>query len=147
MLLTGTFKRSVDEKQRIAIPKRLRPALVPADAKGLYIAPGTDGSLAIYSEASFAALAHQLADNPPTAQDVRAFSRLFFAQAQYAEVDNQGRVRVPPDLAALAELQSEVVMIGVGDRLEVWNSQRWDQYLGERQSQYDKIAEKAFGQG
>lgn len=145
MLLTGTFKRSIDDKQRIAIPKRLRSALVPADCKGLYIAPGTDGSLAIYSEASFAGLASQLADNPPTAQDVRAFSRLFFARAQYAEVDNQGRVRVPPELATFAALQGEVVMIGVGDHLEVWNADQWQAYLGERQSQYDEIAEKAFG--
>ena len=146
MLLTGTFKRSVDEKQRIAIPKRLRAALVPDECKGLYIAPGTDGSLAIYSEAAFSVLADQLSESSPTAQDVRAFSRMFFARAQYADVDSQGRVRVPPELATFAKLENEVVMIGVRDHLEVWNLERWDAYLQTRQSQYDDIAEKAFGQ-
>ena len=90
-------------------------------------------------------LADQLAAAPPNAQDVRAFSRLFFARAQYAEVDGQGRVRVPPELAKIAELEGEVAMIGAGDHLELWNPSRWDAYLGDRQTNYDEIAEKAFG--
>lgn len=80
MLLTGTFSRAVDEKLRIAIPKPLRDAL-GALAKGvLYITPGTDGSLALYTEDALAALAERLANSSPNAQDVRAFSRLFYAR-------------------------------------------------------------------
>lgn len=144
MLLTGTFARSVDEKLRVAIPKPLRDAL-GSQAKGvLYVAPGTDGSLALFTEDALAGLAERLAKSSPNAQDVRAFSRLFYARAQAVELDSQGRVRIPPELAQLGGLSKEAVLIGVQDHLELWDRQRWDQYVQSRQSQFDEIAEAAF---
>ena len=144
MLLTGTFARSVDEKLRVAIPKPLRDAL-GSQAKGvLYVAPGTDGSLALFTEDALAGLAERLARSSPNAQDVRAFSRLFYARAQAVELDGQGRVRIPPELAQLGGLSKEAVLIGVQDHLELWDRQRWDQYVQSRQSQFDEIAEAAF---
>src|ERR1051325_10244548 len=110
MLLTGTFVRAVDEKLRVAIPKHFREAW---GKQVLYLAPGTDGSLAVYTEDSFSRLAERLAGSSPTGQDVRAFSRLFYAQAQSADLDAQGRMRVPPELARLAGLEKEAVLIGV----------------------------------
>jgi MraZ protein len=144
MLLTGTFNRAVDEKLRIAIPKSLRDAL-GAQAQGvLYVTPGTDGSLALYTEESLARLAERLAGFSPNAQDVRAFSRLFYARAQAVELDGQGRVRVPPELAELAGLGKEAVLVGVQDHLELWDRGRWDQYVAQKQGDYDQIAEAAF---
>ena len=144
MLLTGTFSRAVDEKLRIAIPKSLREALGSAAQGVLYVAPGTDGSLALFTEDALAGLADRLAQSSPNAQDVRAFSRLFYARAQAVELDGQGRVRIPPELAQLAGLAKEVVLIGVQDHLELWDSQRWEQYVKARQNQFDQIAEAAF---
>ena len=144
MLLTGTFSRAVDEKLRVPVPKPLREAL-GALAKGvLYVAPGTDGSLAIYTEDALAELARRLAQASPNAQDVRAFNRLFYARAQAVELDSQGRVRIPPELAALAGLGKEAVLVGVLDHLELWERSRWEQYVAQRRDQYDQIAEAAF---
>src|SRR5205085_11760020 len=112
MLLTGTFVRAVDEKLRVAVPKHFRDAW---GKQVLYLAPGTDGSLAIYTEETFSKLASRLAEASPTGQDVRAFSRLFYAQAQSAELDAQGRMRIPPELARLAGLEKEAVLLGVQD--------------------------------
>jgi len=144
MLLTGTFSRAIDEKLRIAIPKLLREALGPLAKKALYVTPGTDGSLAIYTEDALAEMAKRLAQVSPNAQDVRAFSRLFYARAQAVELDSQGRVRIPPDLAALAGLEKEAMLVGVHDHLELWERRRWEQYVAGRQNQYDEIAEAAF---
>lgn len=144
MLLTGTFRRAVDEKLRIAVPKPLRDAL-GALAKGvLYVTPGTDGSLALYTEEALARLAQRLANSSPNAQDVRAFSRLFYARAQAMELDGQGRLRVPPELAELAGLTKEAVLVGVHDHVELWDRERWDQYVAQKQANYDQIAEAAF---
>src|SRR5262245_14871461 len=99
MLLTGTYARSMDDKLRLAIPKPLRDLLQGADAgNGLYVAPGTDGSLALYTEEAFARLAERLAGASPAGQDVRTFSRLFYARAQRVELDRQGRIRIPMEL-------------------------------------------------
>ncbi len=145
MFLTGQFSRSIDEKLRVAIPKRLRAALKCPEGGGLYVAPGTDQSLALYTEEAFARLAEHLDRASPTRKDVRAFTRLFYARAQRVELDGQGRVRIPRELADLARLEKEVVLLGVQDHLELWSAERWESYLAEKQTHYDEIAEAAFG--
>jgi MraZ protein len=145
MLLTGLFARSIDEKLRVALPKPLRGALGCHEGVALYWAPGTDGSLAIYTEEALARLGDRLARASPTQHNVRAYLRLFFARAQRVEVDRQGRIRIPADLADLAGLGKEAVLLGVQDHLELWAPDRWKTYLAEKQSHYDEIAEAALG--
>ena len=144
MLLTGAFFRAVDDKRRVAIPKRLRMAL-GSGQDALYVTLGTDGSLVLYSEESFSAMADKLSNSSPTAPDVRAFSRLFFARAQRVEVDRQGRVRIPAELAELIGLTNDAVLLGVRDHMEVWDRGRWDDYQQAKQREYDLLAERAFG--
>lgn len=142
MLLTGTFERTLDEKLRLALPKRFRELL--AGQGQLILTPGTDGSLALFPQSAFADLTAKLAARSPTSQDVRAFSRLLYAQSQGVEVDSQGRIRLPEELAKLAGLESEVVLLGVGDRVELWNRSRWEVYLADLAPRYDQLAESAL---
>jgi MraZ protein len=144
MLLTGCFSRSIDDKLRVAIPKKVRTAVEGPEKGAVFVAPGTDGSLAIYPEVAFSRLAERLGQASPTQQDVRAFTRLFYAQAQQVDLDVQGRVRIPPELAAWAGLQKDVVLLGVQDHLELWAADRWALYLAEKRANYDRIAEAAF---
>jgi MraZ protein len=144
MLLTGTFVRAIDDKLRLAIPKRLRDALGNGPEQPLYVTPGTDRSLAVYTEETLGRLAERLAAASPAGAEVRAFSRLFYAQAQPAELDSQGRIRIPAELAALAGLGREAILLGVQDHLEIWDRGRWEEYLAERQARYDQLAEAAF---
>ena len=146
MLLTGTFKRAIDEKQRIAIPKRFRDSFAVHENTNsiLYIAPGTDGSLSVYTEESFSRLANQLDNASPTGKDERAFSRLFFSRAESVDLDRQGRIRIPNELAELASLSGEAMLIGVRDRMEIWNIKKWQEYITTNEQQYDDLAEKAF---
>lgn len=144
MSLTGSFSRTLDEKLRVAIPKEFRDILqLPATA-ALFVAPGTDGSLAIYPQEVFGRLGERLAERSPTRKEVRAFSRLFYAQARRVELDSQGRVRIPVELAKRAGIEKEVVLLGVQDHMELWDRHRWDQWLASNAEQYDEIAEAAF---
>ena len=147
MLLTGAFRRALDEKGRVAIPRRMRGVASAEQALTVYVAPGTDGCLAIYSEEAFRQLGEKLGTGSPTGSDVRAFSRLFYARAQSVEVDSQGRMRIPPDLKQMAGLDNEVMVVGVRDHLEIWDVPRWEAYLGAQQGQYDQLAERAFQDG
>jgi MraZ protein len=147
MALTGSFSRTLDDKLRVAIPKEFRDTLqLPATA-ALYVAPGTDGSLALYTEDVFGRLGERLAERSPTRKEVRAFSRLFYAQARRVELDRQGRVRVPAELAERAGIEKEVILLGVQDHMELWDRRRWDQWLASNTEQYDEIAEAAFEGG
>ena len=144
MLLTGTFVRNLDEKQRLALPKPIRESLGDLTPAVLYLAPGTDGSIALYTEGVFAQLAEEIGRHSPAGQDVRAFSRLFYAQAQRVELDRQGRLRIPSELCSFVQANKEVVLLGVRDHLELWERGRWEAYLAAMQPHYDQIAERAW---
>jgi MraZ protein len=146
MLLTGTYQRALDDKQRLALPKRFRE-LLAANDQPLFLTPGTDGSLALFAGSAFARMAEKLAAQSPTAHDVRAFGRLLYGQSQSIELDGQGRFRVPADLARHAELARDCVLIGVGDHVELWDKDRWEAYLAEQQPRYDQLAESALAGG
>lgn len=144
MILTGSYSRSLDEKLRIAIPKEIRDVLTLQPGGAMYVAPGTDGSLVLFTEAEFARFAQRLEASSPTQQNVRAFMRLFYAQAHRVEVDKQGRVRIPPELAERAQLKKDVMLLGVRDHLELWDLQQWKAYWSDKSGDYDNLAESAL---
>jgi MraZ protein len=146
MMLTGNFRRSLDEKLRLSIPKPLRMSLGFPELTNLYIAPGTDKSLVIYTLETLEKLGTALEKLSPAGKQTRAFARLFYSQIQNAEVDRQGRMRVPSELAALAGIKSDVVVVGAGDRIELWDTTHWDSFLQKNQPIYDELAESVLGE-
>lgn len=142
MLFTGSYPRTLDEKQRLALPRKHREEL--SDQKQVVLAPGTEGCVAVYPTEVFAQMADRLAQHAPSGRDVRSFSRLFFAQAETADIDSQGRLRVPAELAKLADLKEDVMVVGVRDHLELWDKGRWEQFLVQEQARYDQLAETAL---
>lgn len=74
--------------------------------------------------------------------DARSFLRLMFAGAVEAELDQLGRILVPDYLKSYAGLKQKVTIVGVYDRLEIWDSERWENYRGEVEKNTDMIAEK-----
>ena len=57
------------------------------------------------------------------------FSRLLYAQSHSVEIDRQGRIRLPAELASMASLEGSVMVVGVGDHVELWNKSRWEAYF------------------
>lgn len=143
MLLTGTHPRSLDDKNRLALPKRIRDAFGEKVTQ-IFLAPGPDQCLWLFDHDSLEKLAHKLDQAPAADGEARVFRRLFFAQMEAADLDKAGRIIVPPRLAQLAGLGREVVLLGVRDHLELWDAAKWQQYLGEHGPQFDKVAENAF---
>ncbi|MGE3315741.1 MAG: division/cell wall cluster transcriptional repressor MraZ [Planctomycetaceae bacterium] len=143
MTLTGTYSRNLDNKYRIAIPKQLRRQFSSEELVGLYVAPGTEQSLAVYSPAAFQRLAERL-ENRSNRSEVRDYLRFFYAQAEHVEFDAQGRIRIPERLVAHAQLRHDVVLLGVQNHAEIWDQEIWNHYLTQRMSQFDDLAGKAF---
>ncbi|HZT81888.1 MAG TPA: division/cell wall cluster transcriptional repressor MraZ [Gemmataceae bacterium] len=142
MLLTGTHPRTLDDKKRLALPKRVREQL--GDPQTLFVTPGPDGCLWVYTQAGLEELANKLDQAPATDAEARVFRRLYFAQTEAVDVDRAGRVLVPERLVQFAGLQHEVVLIGVRDHLELWDAGRWQAYLEQHASRFDAVAEGAF---
>ena len=149
MVLTGTYERTLDDKNRIAVPKTLReefalssPSLASAEGGAqLYLAQGQDKSLVLYSPAAFEALAQKLASHRAEA---RNFQRLLFSQAEKVEWDGQGRIRIPERLAEFAQLKRDVMLLGVRDHAEIWDKGIWNEFEQQHSARFDEMAQAAF---
>ena len=142
MLLTGTHPRTLDDKNRVALPKRVRELL--GEPETLFVTPGPDQTLWLYTEAALEGLAARLDQAPATDAEARLFRRLYFAQTEAVDVDKSGRILVPERLGKFAGLQKEVVLIGVRDHLELWDAGRWQAYVDTNAARFDQAAEQAF---
>src|SRR5438552_18269081 len=142
MLLTGTHPRTLEDKNRLALPKRIREVL--QDPATLYVTPGPDQSLWIYTQPSLEKLAEKLDQAPATDAEARVFRRLYFAQMEAVDVDRSGRILIPERLVQFGALRHEVILIGVRDHLELWDAERWQSYLVENAPRFDAVAEGAF---
>src|SRR5271156_6747074 len=127
MLLTGTHPRTLDDKKRLVLPKRIREQV--GDVTQLFVTPGPDQSLWIYTKDELERLSAKLDQTSATDAEARVFRRLFYAQMEGVELDRTGRVLIPDRLVKFASLQHEVVLIGVRDHLELWDAQRWQAFL------------------
>ena len=142
MPLTGTFVRNLDEKHRLAIPKNLREEM--GNGERVYVAPGTETSLVLYSETEFEAVASRFAAASSNQPDTRNYLRLFYSRAERLDVDKQGRVRIPERLVQFANLEREVVLLGVHDHAEIWDQSRWQQFLESNAAEFDRLATDAI---
>jgi MraZ protein len=142
MLLTGTLTRTLDDKKRLALPKRILQQL--GDPATLFVTPGPDQCLWLYTQASLEGLAEKLDRTPATDAEARVFRRLYFAQTEAVDVDRSGRILIPERLLQFGGLQHEAILIGVRDHLELWDGQRWQSYLAANASRFDAVAEAAF---
>src|ERR1700687_4042265 len=142
MLLTGTHPRTLDEKKRLGLPKKVRELLQEPDT--LFVAPGPDGCLWLYTLDGLEKLAGKLDESPAADAEARVFRRLYFAQTEAVDVDRSGRILIPDRLIQFAGLKHDAVLIGVRDHLELWDATRWQEYLTANAPRFDAVAEGAF---
>lgn len=125
---TGEHTQKMDTKGRVIVPAKFREAL----DNNIVITRGLDGCLFAYSKEAFESLQAKLSSLPFTDSRVRDFNRFFLAGAYDLETDKLGRVLMPAVLRKFASLDKEVVWIGVGNRIEIWDIDKWN----ERMMQY-----------
>jgi MraZ protein len=144
-ILTGTYERFLDDKLRLAIPKPLRKQFSQEEEVTLFVAPGTERSLTLYSREAFHDLAERLAQHATNRAESRNYLRLFYARAEEVAVDRQGRIRIPERLVEHAGLKHDLVLLGVQDHAEIWDKGLWEEFLAAHGGQFDEMASHAFG--
>lgn len=129
----GTYTPRLDDKGRLAIPARFREDF----GSGLVMTRGPEGCVYLFPTAQFRAVSAAMAQVPSSAAAVRARIRIFRSSATPPEApDRQGRVTVPVALRGYAEVARDAYLIGNGNRLELWNPQRWEDYLAAHADDY-----------
>ncbi|MBQ2934938.1 MAG: division/cell wall cluster transcriptional repressor MraZ [Lachnospiraceae bacterium] len=133
-MFMGEYNHTIDAKGRLIVPSKFREAL----GDEFVVTKGLDGCLFVYDNKEWTAFEEKLKALPLMNKESRKFVRFFLAGAANVEVDKQGRILVPSVLREFAELDKDVVLVGVGSRIEIWSKTKW-----EDASEYDDMEEIA----
>ena len=136
-MLIGEYEHSLDVKGRLIMPAKLREDM----GEKFIITKGLDGCLFGFSQTEWSNFEEKLKTLPLTNKNARDFVRFFLSGAIECEVDKQGRFLIASNLREYANMEKDVVIIGVGTRLEIWNKEKWKQYNSEENISADEIAE------
>ena len=137
-MITGEYQYIIDPKKRLAIPAKLRGQM----GERVVITRGPDQCLFVYPYAVWEEIAKKLAQLPIGKETTRGFVRLMFSGAEEVSQDALGRILIPDSLKTYADLKKEVVMVGVMNRLEVWDKERWDTFRAGAEKEMGNMAEK-----
>ncbi len=136
-MFIGEYHHSIDDKGRLAVPVKFRKALL----KGAVVTRGLDHCLFLYTKEEWTKLATRLATLPIAKSNSRAFARLMLAGAMDVSLDKQGRIVVPDYLRDYGGVEKKVVIAGLYNRLEIWDSAAWTSYKRNTEKASDAIAE------
>ena len=122
-MFMSQYNHTVDTKGRLIIPSKFREIL----GDEFVVTKGMDGCLFVYANDDWKVFEQKLTSLPITNKDARKFARFFLAGAAPVEVDKQGRILLPAHLREFAELDKDVVLVGVGSRIEIWTKDKWEE--------------------
>ncbi len=143
LLLVGEYEHTIDEKHRLTLPAKFRPAF----ADGIIVTRGLDGCLFAYRRADWArSIESRLAALDPLGEAGRRLRRFFFGGAAETDLDRQGRVMLPAHLIEHAKLGREVVVVGIHDHLEIWDRATWRRELDRIEGSAEDVAERLAAQ-
>ncbi|MCI6223416.1 MAG: division/cell wall cluster transcriptional repressor MraZ [Selenomonadales bacterium] len=134
-MLLGEYAHALDDKGRLFIPAKLREVL----GKHFYLCKGFDGCLMVYDEEAWQRFADRLNALPMGQKKARDIKRFFFSGASDVSCDKQGRVLLAASLRRYASIDKDVVIIGVGDKAEIWAAETWQEK--DRQADQEMAAE------
>jgi len=136
-MLIGEYEHSLDVKGRLILPIKIRENL----GEKFIITKGLDGCLFGFSKSEWSNFEEKLKTLPLTNKNARDFVRFFLSGAIECEIDKQGRFLIASNLREYAGLEKEIVIIGIGTRIELWNKDKWKNYNNEDNISADDIAQ------
>lgn len=141
-MFMGEYHHSIDDKGRLIIPSKFRESL----GEEFIVTRGIENCLFVYPKDNWEKIVNKLESLPFTKRDARNFTRFFLSGATVAEFDKQGRINITSPLISYANITKECVVIGTGDRIEIWAQKSWDEYFDSAKDNMSDIAENLFNE-
>ncbi len=138
----GEHEHTIDRKGRLIIPSSFRAVMKEHYVERLFATRGLDRCLFLFPEDEWRAQENKLRTLSFTKQEARKFHRLYFSGAAELTCDRQGRILVPQYLKEFAGIKRDVVLIGLSNRVEIWDKEEWRKYYGQSKTSYEEIAER-----
>lgn len=137
-MFIGEFTYTIDQKKRIAIPSKFRNEL----GKKAVITRGLDNCLAVYPMVEWRKLTKKLENLPNSQTDARGFARIMLSGAVDAMLDKLGRILIPDYLKNYAAFEKNVVIIGISNRIEIWDEKKWQEYRQKTEREIGDMASR-----
>lgn len=134
----GEFNMNMDSKGRVTLPAKYRELL----GEGFHITRGYDGCLSVYDRENWVAFRDKLLSYPVTNAAARTVQRMFLAGVEEPTADKQGKILLSQAHRAYAGLVKEVVIIGVGNHIEIWAKEKWEAYNNGASMSLEEAAER-----
>jgi MraZ protein len=136
-MFIGQFEHAIDQKNRIAVPVKFRRAI----SGGAVITKGLDGCIFLFTKEKFQKMAQSIGQLPLTRSSARLYARLILAGASDVEFDKQGRIILPGYLKEYAKIKRNATIVGVYDRVEIWDKGAWSKSIEKIENKAGGIAE------
>lgn len=133
-MLIGEYRQNIDTKGRVNVPAKFRDDL----GSSFVVSKGLDNCVYIYPKEEWHRFEQELRSAQATQR--RMLHRFFFSGASECEIDTQGRVVIPPNIREYAGLSKEIVVIGMSDKVEIWDREKWDSYMDDPAFESEEIA-------
>lgn len=137
-MFMGEYNHTLDAKGRVIVPSKFREAL----GEVFVVTRGLDGCLFVFSNDEWADFEKKLQDLPVASKQARIFTRFFLSGAITVEADKQGRILIPANLRQAADLEKDVVFVGVANRIEIWDKEKWSGYTEIDDEDMEAVAEQ-----
>ncbi len=139
-MFMGEYHHNIDDKGRLIVPAKFRDEL----GDEFIVTRGIENCLFVYSKSDWQKIVNKLESLPFTKKDARSFVRFFLSGATNAEFDRQGRINITSPLVSYANIRKECVIIGAGNRLEIWSQEDWNNFFDSAKDNMSDIAENLF---
>jgi MraZ protein len=137
----GSYEYSVDNKGRINIPAKLKKYVSPEANDTFVVTRGFEKCLFIYPQDEWNKYEESIRALSQTNPQHRFFMRVLLEKATESQLDGQSRITIPKDLLQYAAIESEVLILGVLEHIEVWNPKEYEQYLAAQENSYEAVAQ------
>ncbi|WP_430593065.1 division/cell wall cluster transcriptional repressor MraZ [Humidisolicoccus flavus] len=139
-MFLGTHTPRLDEKGRVILPAKFRDEL----GAGMVLTRGQERCLYVFSTREFEQVHERIRQAPLTSRAARDFMRLFLSGASNEVADKQHRITIPQALREYAGLERDLVVIGAGDRAEIWSATAWDEYYAANEAAFSETEEEVI---
>lgn len=140
-LFRGRFEFTIDEKGRLSIPSKFRD-IVQQGHDGKLIVTNLPRCLVAYTPDQWESIESKASRLSTLNANVQSFLRYFYSGATECELDRQGRILVPPTLRSAADLQHQVVIAGMVNKIEIWSKERFDEEIKRAVDNFDSIIQE-----
>ena len=138
----GEHEHTIDRKGRLIIPSRFREVMKEHYTERFVATRGLDRCLFLFPEDEWRTQEGKFRALSFTKQEARRFNRMFFSGAAELTCDRQGRVLIPVYLKEYAGIKRDVMLVGVSNRIEIWDREEWKKFYEQGKDSYEQLAEK-----